>query len=227
MRVNKKYFDLEEVSERWGVRIRDLGYLAENDELKVSTRLEGAHLEHGSLELGQNHQFRIPHGRHWYTGIIDLRRRDAFRVFRYGAADVGQFDARDDEYTVAIHPTPSVEVQLDHLVVRRDERDRLEAAHDNASEIVGDNIHFQHTPDYRTVRLGATELSLGPVQAEIVRLLHKAALTDQPWCNGKTLLSDAGAASLRMSDVFKSQTNWRDLIQSDGRGRYRLRLVLD
>ncbi|WP_424931925.1 hypothetical protein [Amaricoccus macauensis] len=227
MRVNKKYFDLEEVSERWGVRIRDLGYLAENDELKVSTRLEDAHLEHGSLEVDNDQDVRIPHERSWYTGIIDLKRRDAFRIFRYGAADVGQFEARDTEYTVAIDPTPSVKVRIDHLVVRRDERDRLEAAHDNACQIVGDSIRFQHAPDYRTVRLGATELSLGPVQADVVRLLHKAALTDQPWCDGKTLLSKAGAASFRMSDVFKSQARWRDLIQSDGRGRYRLRLTLD
>jgi hypothetical protein len=29
---------------------------------------------------------------------------------------------------------------------------------------------------------------------------------------------------MRMSDVFKSKKGWRDLIVSDRRGRYRLRL---
>jgi hypothetical protein len=65
---------------------------------------------------------------------------------------------------------------------------------------------------------------LGVVQAQVVRTLHAAALTDQPWLDGKRLLCEAGATSMRMSDVFKSKTGWRDLIVSDRRGRYRLRL---
>ena len=73
------------------------------------------------------------------------------------------------------------------------------------------------------VRVGTTELALGAVQAEVTRLLHQAALSGSPWCDGKSLLSDAGATSLRMSDVFKSQKRWRQLIESDGRGRYQLR----
>ena len=48
-------------------------------------------------------------------------------------------------------------------------------------------------------------MTLGAVQAQVVRLLHEAALSDNPWCDGKSLLSEAGATSMRMSDVFKSQ----------------------
>jgi hypothetical protein len=41
---------------------------------------------------------------------------------------------------------------------------------------------------------------------------------------GKLILGEAGSSSTRMSDVFKSQPHWRRLIDSDGRGRYRLRV---
>jgi hypothetical protein len=67
-------------------------------------------------------------------------------------------------------------------------------------------------------------MTLGHVQAQVIRLLHQAALSDKPWCDGKTLLSEAVATSLRMSDVLKTQRQWRHFVMSDGRGRYALRL---
>jgi len=36
------------------------------------------------------------------------------------------------------------------------------------------------------------------------------------------MLREAGAQSERMSDVFKSQQRWRELIILDGRGNYRI-----
>jgi hypothetical protein len=54
-------------------------------------------------------------------------------------------------------------------------------------------------------------------------LLDEAATSSNPWREGKLILGEAGSASTRMADVFKSQPHWRRLIDSDGRGRYRLR----
>ena len=56
-------------------------------------------------------------------------------------------------------------------------------------------------------------MALGTVQAQVVRLLHQAALSDNPWCDGKAILSEAGATSMRMSDVLKSQKQWRHVIR--------------
>ena len=224
VRINKRYFDLDEVSARWGIRVRDVGYMAENGDLRVSTRLEDALLERGTIEIARGQELRVPHEQEWFSGIIDLRRREAFRIFRHGAAEVVHFHADNNEYAAVVDPTPSVVVQLEHLVVRRAERDRMEAQHQSDGNSVADGIGFQHSSDYRSVRLGASELALGIVQAQVAKLLHQAALSETPWLGGKSLLSEAGATSLRMSDVFKSQKQWRQLIQSDGRGRYQLRL---
>ena len=223
VRIDKMYFTLRETAARWELAMEDLGYLAENGDLRVSTRLEGAYLERGTIEIERGQEFRIPHEQEWFSGIIDLRRRDAYHIFREGIAELVYFHAEGDEYAAVIEPTPSVVVRLDHLVVRRDERNRIEAVHESAGHTVAESIGFQHSLDYRNVRVGTTELALGAVQAEVTRLLHQAALSGSPWCDGKSLLSDAGATSLRMSDVFKSQKRWRQLIESDGRGRYQLR----
>lgn len=53
-------------------------------------------------------------------------------------------------------------------------------------------------------------------------MLHEASETDKPWLNGKTILGRAGSACTRMRDLFKSQPGWRRLIDSNGRGMYRL-----
>jgi hypothetical protein len=65
---------------------------------------------------------------------------------------------------------------------------------------------------------------LGPIQAKIVKQLHKAALTNEPWRSGTLLLEGAGSTSIKLADVFKSKRHWRRLIESDRRGKYRLRL---
>ena len=224
VRIDKMYFTVKEVARRWGVRKCDIAYLVENDELKVSTRLEGARLERGTLEVANGQSFKIPYQQDWFSGILDLRRSDAYRVFRDGQARIVHFDAEEQEYAAVVEPAVSVDVRLEHLVIRRCERDRVEACHGDNGNTVADGIAFQHDADYRNVRLGSTEMALGAVQAQVVRALHEAALTDQPWLDGKRVLSEAGATSMRMSDVFKSKKGWRDLIVSDGRGRYRLRL---
>lgn len=83
---------------------------------------------------------------------------------------------------------------------------------------------FIHSADYLEVRCNGCRFKLGPIQAEVVRALHEAALAGEPWQNGKAIRHGAGSRSLRMADVFKSQKNWRRLIRSDRRGGYRLDL---
>ena len=120
-------------------------------------------------------------------------------------------------------PSPAIRVRPEHLVVRRAERDRIEAKHREAGHSVAAGLGFQHSPDYRFVRFGEAVMVLGVVQARIVRILHQAADSHLPWCAGKAVLLEAGAASRRMADVFKSQPLYRTFIESDARGNYRLR----
>jgi hypothetical protein len=83
---------------------------------------------------------------------------------------------------------------------------------------------FRNDPTYKHVWLNGIQFTLGPLQAKIVKLLHQAALTDDPWRTGKEILSQAGSTQSKLVDVFKSRKDWQLLIESDGRGMYRLRI---
>jgi len=222
--IDKAYFTLEELEERWNLPHRDLAYLAENGLLRLSVRLFGVEMEFGVYEEGSDGEwFTVPHERRRFTGFQDLQERDVFRVFRQGQVDVAHFHAPDKEYCYLIEPTRTVSVCRDDLLVRREERDRVEAQHALVRKgSVAPSL--QQTDDYREVRTAGLLFNLGPVQAGVVKRLHEAATSANPWCEGKVILGSAGSSSTRMADVFKSQPHWRRLIDSDGRGRYRLRV---
>lgn len=84
---------------------------------------------------------------------------------------------------------------------------------------------FRHTEDYRHVCLHGIDYVLSPLLAKIVRILHLARLEDgHGWRNGKQVLELAGSAQLKMSDALKDRKDSKALIQSDGKGMFRLAL---
>ena len=222
-RIEKAYFTLDEVEERWRLPHRDIVYLAENGLLRLSVRLFGACLESGTLEPAPDGGCcPALHDRSWFTGLQDLSERDAFRVLRDGTAEVCSFHAEAGWYVRLAVPGAVITVRETDLVVRRHERDRVEREHGLVSREGARGPGFRQVDDYREVHAGGLVFRLGPVQAAVVKLLHAAAERGSPWCVGKLVLADAGSASSRMADVFKSQPHWRRLIESDRRGRYRL-----
>ena len=206
----------------------DLAYMAENGDLRVSVRVYTVRLEEGIYELdtrdGQPH--RIPFDQSWFSGLQDLSACDAHRVFRDGEARVTYFDAPGDAYVAIIEPTESMVVRLGQLVIRREERDRVEAEHGRAGNSVADGIAFQHDDDFRNLRLGQLRVTLGRLQGAVVKHLYEASRSGDGWCFGKSVLAAVGSTSKRMSDVFKSKPEWTLLFESDGRGRYRFRAKL-
>ena len=222
--IEKAYFTLEELEERWQLPHRDLVYLAENGLLRLSVRLFGVQMEFGVYEESADGEwFPVPQERSQLTGFQDLLERDVFRLFRQDQVDVARFHAPEQEYRDLIEPTQTVAIGREDLLVRREERDRVEAKHELVRK--GSAPSLNQSNDYRQVRTAGLMFNLGPVQARVVKRLHQAATSSDPWCEGKFILGEAGSSSTRMADVFKSQPHWRRLIDSDGRGRYRLRLT--
>ena len=85
---------------------------------------------------------------------------------------------------------------------------------------------FSHLPDYSQVSLkGEFYLFTGEIQRSAIRILHAAAQSEQPWLTGKILLRQAGSndVSMRMANLFRRHPAWGPVIQSNGRGQYRLR----
>jgi hypothetical protein len=217
---------LEEIQTRLGLTRRDLAYLVENGLLKASVRVWDVVIEEGEYDRAADGQtFRLPTDQRRFSGLLDLRPKDAYRLFRDQIAVIDAFDAASGEYRVLLHPEDGIEVRLDDLVVHREERDRFERT--QRPPLPRMNGHaFKVLGDYKEVIVAGRSFHLGACQAEVVRLLHEAAKTEEPWRYGKAVLAAAGSSCTRMADLFKSQRHWRELIASDGRGHYRLAIPL-
>lgn len=224
MHIEKLYFTLPEILERWSISEDDLIYLAENDRLRLSVRVFGVPIEFGDFEeTPEGEHFPVPWERTRFNGLLDLHAQDVFQLFRCGQIHVSSFRTDRAGYAVVQDGAEPVLVLIGDLLLRRDERDRFEIQSGFSGRSgTGEENTFIASADYQDVRCNGYRFKLGPIQAEVVRALHAAAQTGEPWQNGKAILSMAGSKSLRMADVFKSKKNWRQLIRSDRKGGYRL-----
>lgn len=226
MLSDKAYFGLDEIQTRFGLSRCDLAYLLENGLLKASVRVWDVLIEEGAYERGTDgRMLRLPFDQRCASGLLELRARDAYRLFRDQVAVIDTFDTKNGEYLVLLRPEEGIEVRLDDLVIRREERDRFVREQRPAPPRLNGQA-LTVVGDYKEVIIGGRSFRLGPCQAEVVRLLHQAARTEEPWRHGKAVLAAAGSSSTRMADLFKSQRHWRELIASDGRGHYRLAIPL-
>lgn len=226
MQIDKLYFTLPEILDRWAITEADLVYLAENDQLRLSVRVFGVPIEMGDYEIaGDGTPLSIPWHQSPYSGLLDLHAPDVFQLFRCGEIQVREFRASCAAYASVMDGAEGVSIMIGDLLMRRDERDRFEVRKGfRASEATNEDNAFIASADYHEIRCNSIQFRLGPIQAEVVRLLHEAAQKDEPWQSGKRVLEIAGSRSMKMSDVFKSQAEWRELIKSNRRGAYRLNI---
>ena len=83
---------------------------------------------------------------------------------------------------------------------------------------------FDHSHDYRWVRVGALDFTLTESQATVVKVLHRAFLSSRPDVQWRTIDSNLESSPGKMSDVFKGLRGWQNVVVSKKRGTYRLNL---
>lgn len=226
MEIEKDYFPLAEIVKRWSIQEEDLVYLAENNQLRFSIRVFNLPLEFGDYEEDiDGARFRVPEEQRYFSGLLDLHAGDVFHLYRSGEAHLNEFRHERTGYATLIYERAPIYVVIGDLLLRRDERDRFELKSGfRAPGSTQEGPTFIHSRDYKEVRCRGHLFQLGAIQSSVVRALHQAALSGQPWQSGKRLLTSADSRSMRMADVFKSKEAWRELIKSDGRGNYRLNI---
>src|SRR5690625_1074425 len=164
MKIDKAYFSLEEIRERWRVPDRDIAYLAETGQMHVSVRVYGIAIEICSVEEDvDGSSFWLPHTQTRFHGLLDLHAQDAFLVFRNGSASLSHFLAPDGDHASVLHDAEAVDIRTGDLVMRRDERDRYEEKSGFAARHAAVATAFTASPDYRKIWLGDDLLSLGPI----------------------------------------------------------------
>lgn len=82
---------------------------------------------------------------------------------------------------------------------------------------------FVHNADYSRVAIRNLWFRLNKTQAQIICRLHQALLQeDHEGLIAKRFLYELGLGSADISDYFRDQPNWRELVVQTGPGQYRL-----
>ena len=218
----KRWFRIADVAKRWEIPPSDVEDYALDEMLQLSVFVVDLPAEAGICERDDHGHHHILEDMPILNGPQPLCRASLLAIFRDGLAEVGSFRTeRPGGYLRVASHVPPVIVRRDDLIVTREERDRFERVHG------GDTAHptatdAWHSDDFTSVRVDNEWHSFGPKQAAVLRLLKAAAETDNPWRDGKQLLDEAGATTMRLIDLFKRKPAWRRLVLADGKGRYRL-----
>lgn len=240
----QKYFRLEVIEKQWDITHDEVMYAVENDMLRVCVWLPMCFVERGKQE---GEEFYILSRDHC-EGLVRLRPKDCHMLFQRGTITLNHFlitqETNHTDIRIAAEPTqPPLEVCVKDLLVTNTDRSQFEQEHDirsndelplfsppkqetqlfsNRREYKRDK-NFQHSNQYRHVVCREDNFHFGNIQAKIVERLHSAHEEGEPWLYGKVILHEVGSQCHRMRDVFKSQPQWQNLIESDGKGHYRLR----
>ncbi len=229
---NKNYDRLEGLSIRWGVSRDDVYYTIENGLLRACVWMPLRCVEFGLMRQGKF----IFVKQETKEGFMALRPQDFRIICGKGCAKLRIFRSIDEkEHIIRLTyepPQPALWVRVQDVVVLQADQQAFEQRYQLSTVAMHPKrprtkTSFTHSQDYRHVQLSNHHFRLGDVQAKIVEHLHSAAVSNQPWVHGKTLLDISGSTAIRMRDIFKHKKNWRHLIASDDRGYYRLNMPLE
>ncbi|MCB9964496.1 MAG: DNA2/NAM7 family helicase [Rhodospirillales bacterium] len=172
--------------------------------------------------------------RHW-EGYTPLYPHHCRTVFRSGKVYLRDFLCARNNHKLALpESADSIRVLENDLVILHEEKKRFEQKHQLSTtnicqvKIIGRVGKTKKPsidsfdPSFKKICFGGQKYNFGDMQASIIRQLYDAAIQDEPWQNGKRLLEKAGSQSFTLSNIFKRNPMWRQIIISDERGSYRL-----
>jgi len=165
MEIEKAYLTLPEILDRWSMPEADLIYLAENDKLSLSVRVFGLPLEFGDHETTDDgRRYSVPLERKYFSGLVDLNARDAFRLFRCGELVVTECRTPKADCALLWDDAEPVLFNVGDLLLHREERDRFEAKSGfSGARAEAALPTFHASPDYHNVRCQGRDFRLGPI----------------------------------------------------------------
>ncbi len=237
---DKHYFSLEALSSRWKIPFEDLRYYAEHEDLHLCCWLD---LREVVLYRPRENQCKFAAECRKFEGYVGIHARDCRKVFRRGRYRLVNFICLERKDCIVTIPPQSREVviSIEDLQVTRKECQRFEEDHglemkcDCTGVMVGkleaDGISIRNgkasglviRTKTREFHYDGEPLRLGSIQGDIIKQLAEARQTGMCWMYGKTLLYNAKSQAVRMRDIFKSNSRWQEIMESDRRGHYRIR----
>lgn len=229
-----EYYALDMLPERWGISIEQIQHYIETGKLFCCIWLKHAPVIMGHIKRQHNgREVFCAQEDCWTKGFVRVIPEDCRWVFRDGQTQASCFMSIQVPglFLQLKQDQPERTIKRQDLVILYEQLAVFEQCYFQIQQMKGNPFlpvkpghFFKHSEDYQTVELNGMKFRFGMTQAHIIGQLHKASKTSQPWVHGKILLSNAGARSVQVKNVFSSQKQWRKMIESDRRGYYRLNI---
>ena len=229
------FYSTNELQALWELNASDIQYYLLQGFLIAHVWLPMMSVYEEITEIEGNRIICMRDLKHW-EGYTPLYSHQCRTLYRTGKVYLRDFMSSEGNKKMFLPDTAnSVPIHINDIVILNEERQRFEREHKFVSlsscrvKVDGKVIGAVTTkrPSYfeqafRKVHHAGIDFSFGNIQASVLQQLYDAAQSGEPWQSGKKLLERAGSVSFTMQNVFKSNPHWRKLIDSDGRGEYRL-----
>lgn len=232
--MEKEYYTLTELTERWDFCLHDALYLAENGICRFWVNLPET--DGICFEKAENNglSYELPVETCKTGGLLPLMTKDVRRLIIYKNAEVNRLDCSNDGQRF-IRLMKAAELTVDDMVMLCKDKLWLEKElgfFDKKAKVKSadirhniDDFFIEELPNgYTKFSYHGKNYVYGFVQSKIIKQLYDAAKDGRIWIYGKTLLKNAGSTSYRLGDVFRPHKEWMELIKSNKQGLYRLYL---
>lgn len=217
-----EYYDLLQLAERWDIGLSHIQHYVETGKLASVCWLDRCAVEYGKWKkttLG--YELFEPLSMDWFKGFVGVTADDARLAFRKGSMVQPVFySLQEKSYVMKLVRQEDFTLSSKDICVLK-------------SEVVHFESHILKQPhaktqefylEGQTLKVGNKTYRLGEIQAKVIKQLKEVAETDNPWLHGKRLLQLANSESMQLKNIFRHQKRWRDWIESDRRGFYRLKV---
>lgn len=232
--MEKEYYALTELTERWDFCLHDALYLAENGLCRFWVNLPETNGIRFEKAENNGLAYELPIETCKVGGLMSLMTEDVRRLIIYKTAKISRLSCPSDG-TYFIRLGEAAELTADDMVMMCKDKLRLEKElgfFDKKAKVKTadirhniDDFFIEELPNgYTKFSYHGKNYTYGFVQSKIIKQLYDAALDGRIWIYGKTLLKNAGSSSYRLGDVFRPHRDWMELIKSNKQGLYRLYL---
>lgn len=208
LNIPLKYLDIDSLKERWNVNNSVLIELAKEENLKFFIRPIVLEMALGTTTTKSK----------LYDRALELLNRTPVRL-----NDVYQLLAKKSQFITIKNickTEKDIQIDLADLVVPMANIETIEQKYSERSQRT--NTFVPVTDDCSCVLFNGKEYTFGVMQAKVIKILWDSYNQGTPWVYGKRILSQIGCGSDRIQSLFSHNKHWRNVVASDGNGKYRL-----
>ena len=216
------FYGLEELSQEWQIHRMMVQRWIMTDKLRAHLwlpvqsvyKVEEHITEHSAVQVS----LHLAH----FQGMISITHKQCQRLFRTGVLTLREFYCTTTQIRYKL-PETSDDIQASghDILILAEERIQFEQSAE--WQKTGRGTTKKPTQSFRNMVIDGQSHSFGEIQAAVIERLYLASLDGDGWVFGKVLLQEVGSESFSLSNIFKRKPIWKQIIESDGRGRYRFK----